>query len=255
MKIQFIGTGAADWDWSLPLAPGVRGSTASLLDGHILIDAGPTVVYEMEQQGISPSDITDVLITHSHSDHFNAENMQAIASAPRTEALRIFASSQALERLEGNLEKVPLIFGKEYLIGNLRIMALPANHSLQDITENAYHFLVVTQENKRLLYALDGGWLTSAACRLLHGEHLDMIIWDATSGNCFNDWRFADHNELRMIQNMRSAMASLELVNEKTIHVFNHIACTLWPEKPEERARLADEYEGILAEDGMQVIL
>ena len=38
MKIQFIGTGAADFDWSEYGKPGVLGSTSTLLDDHVLID-------------------------------------------------------------------------------------------------------------------------------------------------------------------------------------------------------------------------
>lgn len=255
MNIHFIGTGAADWDWTLPLASGVRGSTSTLLDGHILIDAGPTVLSQMEQQGIKPGDITDILITHSHSDHFNPAIIEAIAAAPRTEKLRIYSTEQALKRINDTVEKIQLVFAQEFTIRELKFLPLPANHALTDITENAFHFLIDTPDSKRLLYALDGGWMMSATRTLLKFDHIDMIIWDATSGNCFNDWRFADHNELAMIRNMRIGMVPLELINDNTIHVFDHIARTLWPESAQERAKLAEEFQGILAEDGMKMTL
>ena len=84
---------------------------------------------------------------------------------------------------------------------------------------------------------------------------LDMIIWDATSGTHLNDWRFADHNDLAMIQHMRESLANRGLVNEKTVHIFNHIARTLWPDTASERKKAADKYCGFLAEDGGSIEL
>ena len=37
MKIMFLGTGAADYDWSKYGQPGISGSTATLIDDHLQI--------------------------------------------------------------------------------------------------------------------------------------------------------------------------------------------------------------------------
>ena len=73
MKIIFGGTGAADWDWSLPLSPEVRGSTCTLLDGKIMIDAGKTAWENLQKCNIDPAEIAHLLITHTHMDHFDPE--------------------------------------------------------------------------------------------------------------------------------------------------------------------------------------
>ena len=64
MKIMFIGTGAADYDWSQYGQPGVSGSTATLIDDRLLIDCGPTAAAALERFGADPSKITDIVVTH-----------------------------------------------------------------------------------------------------------------------------------------------------------------------------------------------
>ena len=92
MKIQFLGTGAADWDWNSPLASGVRGSTCTLLDDKIMIDAGKTALTNIHKCNIDPAEITHILFTHTHMDHFDPQEVRQIAMAPGT----IFPPAPAL---------------------------------------------------------------------------------------------------------------------------------------------------------------
>lgn len=257
MKIHFLGTGAADWDWSLPLSSEVRGSTCTLLDGKIMIDAGKTAWENLQKCNINPSEITHLLITHTHIDHFDPEAIQKIASAPgRKKKLHVYTSPEGVLKLDlSAMTATKLSFGKKIIIRKNVFEVLSANHMVENENESTFHFLITTPENKRLLYALDSGWMTSYTRNKLGRIPLDMIIWDATSGTHLNDWRFADHNDLAMIQNMRESLENRGLVNEKTVHIFNHIARTLWPDTASERKKAADKYCGILAEDGGSIEL
>ena len=49
MKLQFIGTGAADFDWSRYGEKNISGSCATLIDDHILIDCGTTTAKALER--------------------------------------------------------------------------------------------------------------------------------------------------------------------------------------------------------------
>ena len=252
MKIHFLGTGAADWDWSKPLSKKVRGSTSTLLDGKILIDAGKTAWENLQRCGIDPAEVSHLLITHSHGDHFDPGTIRRIAEAPgRTEKLHVYASPEAVSRLgRSGMKTTKLAFGKRFSILGSKFETLFANHLLEDEKEDSFHFLITTPEKKRLLYALDGGWMTSRARMRLGRAPIHMIIWDATSGTSINDWRFADHNDLEMIRSMRLSLAALGLVNDETVHVFDHIARTLWPDSAAKRKQAAKQYGGILANDG-----
>ncbi len=252
MNVTFLGTGAADWDWR-NMPPDTRGSTATLIGKSCLIDAGPTVIRSITDAGIQPSRIAHVVITHSHSDHLQPAAIAALAEA-RCGKLTVWASPQAFAPLEG----IPCVrhevaAGLAFKCGRFTFTALPANHQTPHQDEECLHYLVESG-GKTLLYALDGAWMLAKALnrltKALDGRKLDAVIWDATCGPTLNDWRFAEHNDLAMIDAMRKSMIGAGLVSPTTRHVFDHLARTLWPEEPSARAALAAAYGGILAEDG-----
>ncbi len=255
MKLTFAGTGAADWDWA-NMPPGTRGSTATLVNGVCLIDAGPTVPGALRRCGVDLSEISDVVVTHSHYDHFVPQTIAALAAA-RQGRLEVWATPQTLAKLNdvpcGRREVLP---GMRFACSGLEFTALPSNHMTADMTEETLHYLVEA-DGATLLYALDGAWMLAKARQLLaaalHGRALDAVVWDATCGGALHDRRFADHNDLAMIDALRASMLGVGLVSASTVHVFDHVARALWPETAEERVALAASYDGILAEEGQEL--
>ena len=257
MKLTFLGTGAADWDWQ-NMPPGTRGSTATLVGKSCLIDAGPTVASSLARLGMKPSQIAHVVITHSHSDHFNPATVASIAEARRGK-LTVWAAPQALAALEGvSCVRSEVAAGTRFKCGRFAFTALPSNHLTSLPEEQTLNYLVESDE-KTLLYALDGAWMLAKAKSLLthalQGRALDAVVWDATCGPTLNDWRFAEHNDLAMIDAMRKSMLGARLISPDTRHVFDHLARTLWPADAAARAALAAEYDGTIAEDGEPFIL
>ena len=86
MHLTFLGTGSAipiprhqdKFDLSSPLHDchqcrsndprDRRWPSALLIDGHILIDAGPPIVKLLESVGVNPTRVEAVLLTHRHRD-------------------------------------------------------------------------------------------------------------------------------------------------------------------------------------------
>ena len=83
MRLVLLGTGAADYDWNRFGEPGVRGSTSSLLNGHILIDCGVTGLRNLQRNGIDFGAVGALLVTHSHGDHFQPEQITETAPGLR----------------------------------------------------------------------------------------------------------------------------------------------------------------------------
>ena len=87
MKLFFLGTGAADFLPSLndkdrfTIDKNIRRCTMTLLNETTLIDCGPHLMDAIQIHGISAEKIQNVLITHSHGDHFKAESLQALAAS------------------------------------------------------------------------------------------------------------------------------------------------------------------------------
>ncbi len=235
------------------MPPGTRGSTATLVGRQCLIDAGPTVMALLGRAGANPAQIAHVVVTHSHQDHFRPATIAAISEA-RSGKLAVWASPQALSALEG----IPCVRrevspGLRFQCGRLVFTALPSNHQTGDMREETFNYLVESG-GRTVFYALDGAWMLAKAKSLLSkaldGRALDAVVWDATCGPVLRDWRFADHNDLAMIDAMRDCMLKAGLVAQATVHVFDHVARTLWPAEAKARAAVAAEYGGVLAEDG-----
>ncbi|MEE2759498.1 MAG: MBL fold metallo-hydrolase [Candidatus Thermoplasmatota archaeon] len=60
--ISFLGSGNA-------FCPSGRLHSLVLIDGTLLVDAPPTILPQLRNQGIDPSQITDLFVTHWHGDH------------------------------------------------------------------------------------------------------------------------------------------------------------------------------------------
>ena len=86
LDLLFLGTGAANWPRKYPplekqLARGqVRGMSSMLVNGQILIDCGSTVLDVMKRYDANPAGITDLLLTHTHSDHIHDETLLALVA-------------------------------------------------------------------------------------------------------------------------------------------------------------------------------
>ena len=79
MEVLLLGTGSAD-GWpnafcgcascaSSREGGEVRGQTAVLVDGRLLLDCGPEAPRAAERFGRSLRDVRSILLTHDHPDH------------------------------------------------------------------------------------------------------------------------------------------------------------------------------------------
>lgn len=257
-RIKTLGTGASDHDWARLGEPGVRGSAGTLIDGHILIDCGTTGSANLERAGVAPGAITDLVITHSHGDHFNVDEIRKVIEGRSKELppLAVWADPRCLAALErkspGPHAKHILAPGVSFVVGRCHVTALPANHLVAE-PERALHYLFETPCGN-LLYALDGAWMLKPARQLIGKRRLDMIVWDATMSKT-GDYRIFEHNDLAMIGLMMESFRTTGAADDKTVCVLDHMARTLWPADLRESERLAAERGWILAADGMALEL
>jgi len=252
LHLKLLGTGAADYDWTRFGEPGVRGSTSSLLNGHILIDCGATGPDGLKRFGIPFSAVDALLVTHSHSDHFAPGRIAELAAGRET-PLDVFASPKALALLpeSGAIARHPLSAGDKFTLGDVAVTVLPANHPTEIPGETAFHFSFETPAGN-LLYALDGAWMLKAAVWLIKHLRFDWIVLDCTMADA-GDWRIFEHTDVEMAAHMVKSLRTLGIADGETRIVLDHLARTLWPETEAGRREKIAGTGFELAFDGMEL--
>ncbi len=261
-NIRFLGTGAADWPCEgYPevarelLSGSFRGYSSILVNGKVLVDCGPTVPAALSVFGSGLSGLSDILITHTHRDHFSLEALEEIAETRKSpEKMNLWLEQGAMEKaasLAGMFNIQALVLGKAAGINHCSILSLPANHRVSHSRETPLHFLF-SHLGKHFLYALDGSWLSTAAWKAIQNLQLDAIIWDGTIGDLPGDYRMFAHNNIPMIRMMNQTLRENGVYSPSTRIILSHLARNLHPSHHELQARLADE--GMeAAHDGMEV--
>lgn len=240
MKIRFLGTGAADWK-----EPDARGEyrrlTSTLIDDSLLID------YTKTASDMMPADstVTHILITHSHSDHFDPEAIASLAPAV------LFAHESWADEINiPDIEVCPVAIGQWLQAGDFEIMAVPSNHSTARPYEQTVNY-VIKKADLFFLYATDGAWLPNRALHLMKGMNLSAMAIDATIGDGHaGDYRIFEHNSLPMIRIMTETMRKTGLLKPEAKVFLTHMARTLHGTQAEIEAGVCEPF--VVCFDGME---
>ena len=255
-ELLFLGTGAADWLEPKPSGK-FRGYSSLLVDRHILIDCTHTAISKMEELGIGLDEVSDVLITHSHGDHFDKEAILKLADVRKQASkspLILHAEKSWISSISSdNLAVNPLEVWNTVKIAGYTVLPLPANHSGDYEYETGIHYLF---QNERVgwLYATDGGWMLARTWHVLKQYELDCWVVDCTIGDGYegDDWIF-DHNSLPMIRIMAETMFKQGVLKKNANIVLTHLAKTLHPDHEELVKTVTSPF--IVAYDGLVHIL
>ena len=217
MKLFFPGTGASDWN-----GPDERGEyrrhASALLDGCLLLDVTKSVLDLIPDRAA----VTDVFFTHSHDDHFDPEALRALAPC------RVYAHESWADCIKGDgMNVIPLQTGVPVEAAGFAVTPMPSNHYADRENETTLHYLI-EKEGKRLLYATDGGWLTTRENQLIGTKTLDAIVFDATVGDGYSDdFQVFHHNSVEMIRLMRGALIKTGRLRETTPVFLTHLSRVL----------------------------
>lgn len=224
MNITFLGTGAADWDFSKKdETDEFRRFSSVLIDDTLLIDPGPHIFDAAEKFNISLESVKYVTVTHRHNDHFNSDSLKK------------------LEKFGAKLtEFAP---NEEKQVGKYKITAYHGNHST---CKDTLHYIISDNE-KTLFYGLDGAWLMYDEVKGIKEKRPDLAVLDATIGFVDGDYRIFEHNNLNMVLEMKKTL-------DKYVKKFciSHMARTLHTDHVTLSAKMS-EYGVLTAFDGMKI--
>jgi len=222
MKLFFLGTGAADWVLKKEKGGEYRRFSSALIDDNLLIDPGPQVLEAMAEYGKDIKNIKYVIVTHKHSDHYNADTLKALQNS--------------------GAKLIDFKAGEERKLDDYTLSAYAANHGT---VADAVHF-IIEKNGKKLFYGLDSAWLLYDEVKAIKDKRIDLAVLDGTIGNQEGDYRIFEHNNLRMIREMK-----LTLEPFVARFMISHMAYTLH-QPHEELSKEMKGYNIEVAFDGLE---
>ena len=253
LKLQFLGTCACDFSPKLEnefkycFDKDARRSSALLINDTILIDCGIHTLESLDILKIPYEQIADILITHTHDDHYIVKNIEIIAKN-RHSPLRLWIREDANVPEFSNVEIIRMSPLTKYEKYDMTVVGLPANHDQKAFPQ---HLLLEINE-KRLYYACDGGWIMCEAVNYLRDANLDVLVVDATIGDFEGDYRVGEHNSIPMIRHMLPFLKTNKIISDKTKVYLSHIAPSLH-KSHNEIAEIAKAFGADVAFDGLLV--
>jgi len=260
MKLLFLGTGAADWAIKSEeeTLPGERRRSSMLLGEHILIDIGPQSFAHAKRIGVDLTKITDIFISHTHSDHYNKAALLSFAEAAEsTVTVHCHADAAAKLALDPQEEKKVHIHKLKvrdtFDLQGLTFTAFSANHYVADSKEVPLHY-VISGEDKLLFYGCDGGWFTAETWEYMRKMQFDCMIFDTTVGEMDGNFRLAVHNSFPMLRLIKAALLENHMVKDNCIFIADHLAQTLHGSFAETVGALA-KMGMLMAYDGFEIVI
>lgn len=258
MKARFLGTGAAICIKTPEneIKEGQLRCSSMLVDSNILVDVPFQCVDFAKKLGVDLSGVTDVLLTHSHSDHFQKSVLLRLAEIT-DKKLNFWCHKNAVENLgldQNDIEKIEihtLEVMQKWETGGATLTALPANH-LTVGSEQPLHY-IIEKDGKSLFYGCDGGWFRAETWEYMRKIKLDGIVLDATVGEDAGNFRIGTHNSTPMLRIIIAALLQNKIMNESGKIIANHLAPPVYKMTVDEIEKLLAELGMITARDGKEI--
>ena len=247
MDLTLLGTGSAD-GWPNPhcgcasctstrSAGLLRGQTAALLDGVLLLDCGPETPQAAQRAGLDLTGLRHVLLTHVHPDHC-APAFLLLRSWVGDEPLDVLGPAEVVEQArlwvapDSAVSFVEVSAGERHRVGNYDVAVLAARHG----ADGACVLFDVTGPGGRLLYATDTGPLPEETVRAVRGAAFDVVLLEETFGD--HTSHGTDHLDLgtfpEQVRRLRDAGAVTHETDVVAVHLSHHN-----PSNPELQRRLS----------------
>lgn len=278
MKIQFLGTGAAegvpavfcncDYCKKIRLLGEEEFRTRSqvLIDGVLSVDFPPDAYAHSLRFGVEFGKLKYLLVTHSHMDHFYAHDFILHGykyAKSDNDLLQIYGNSEVKSvfdectRREMKPEVAPhLAFRlvapfQTIMVGEYKVIVIPASHEKKEDCLLYY----IERAGKGYLHLYDTGRMKDEAFDYLamQGARADVVAFDCT----FTDrvgGEGARHMGIEDNRLMKEKLMTSGVINADTKLIVTHFSHNADPT----RARLAEiekKYGVTAAYDGMELVI
>ena len=238
----------------------IRTRSQALINDNLLIDLTPDTNMHCLVHGLDLEKVDHLLVTHSHTDHFNPPDLELLREPfahNRPNVFHIYGNDRVREKVWKGVPKVweveskfdfhkaepfqPIVI-KDYIVVPLL--------ALHDRNEECL-FYVITQGNKTMLYAHDTGAFPEATMDYLKANkvHLDLVSLDCTIQSSADG---KNHMGLVDAVKERQRLTELGLGDDNTKWIVNHFSHNgLWLH--DKMVEEADKYGFLVSYDGMEI--
>lgn len=199
MKIHFLGTAAAEGfpnpfchcdacDKARKLGGrNIRSRTSVIIDDVLKVDYPPDSFYHAIRDQIDMSLMKDLLITHTHCDHFNPADLEKRIEGFAhgiDHPLHIYGNDPAVQGFRQALPSSNrflfhrLLPFKSLKTETAEVTPLLADHDPMETCLLYY----IEKDGKKILYGHDTGWFPKETWDWLKGRKIDLAILDCTGG-------------------------------------------------------------------------
>lgn len=288
MKITYIGTAASEGlpalfcqcpvctDARKNMGKEFRGRSGICVNDKLLVDFPPDIYYGAARAGVNLAEIEDIVVTHSHEDHFDAYELSTRREpvyCKRTQPgkIRVYGNMSTGAKLngyvpgtgEGHGESHGLVFdyAKSFepieTAAGITVYPLPADHDKHQ--ECRMMLLIENATGKTFLYGHDTGLFPQETVEFLKGKRCDLISFDCTNV-LLGDENDRNHMGIKADLRMRNILMENGTADENTkfiVHHFSHNGFIPNGEYcPQQKfEKIAADNGFIMSYDGMKVEL
>ncbi|HML45513.1 MAG TPA: MBL fold metallo-hydrolase [Clostridia bacterium] len=177
----------------------IRSRSCFRVSKGVQIDFGPDQFYQSAVLGNDLTTITDLLITHTHSDHLALAELElramAVSGAETPVNLyasragcdwiqRVLSASGASGLLDQRLYRLQsLEYYRSISVAGLTVTPLKGNHKGNGEGELSVNYLIALESGKTLFYAVDTGYFFEETFEFLRNVQLDVLVVEGTFGD------------------------------------------------------------------------
>ena len=210
----------------------IRTRCQALVDDALLLDFPPDTVWHFMQYGIDFSKLQGCLISHSHSDHLYADDLEILGSYytknDRAMPIRFFCGESGYSMILPKTEKEHMrtriaveqvrAFEK-FKVGVYEVLPIRASHN-HDSTPLVYR---IEKEGKSMLFAHDTGVFSDESRKALErAGQLDLVSLDCTCA--FWTGRATRHLSFDVCLTVFDEMKKRGIADENTKFIVNHFS-------------------------------
>ena len=241
MKLEFLGTGAADWNIeNRKDGEFFRRYSSVLVDGELLIDPGPHIFDYAEKEGKPElfSKVKYIIVTHSHGDHLNDENALKIHEMTGAQMYGYETIDYRLRAMGKSTFFTPIRAREELVLGDYTVIPYLSNHCTTNPEgEDTFNY-IVKKGDKSFFYGCDSAWIMTHAWEGMVKHKVNAIVFELTVGDVKGLHHIFYHTSIPMLECMMETFVARKVATEKTKLLATHMARTLHTSHEETVKRL-----------------